>query len=118
MSQLSTETKRNIQESLRDRISGFVAEKVAIEKQFDIDLSKFIYLTGVVGPILAIIQLVNIFLVKSSAGISYYYWVGYLILAAMWLTYGIYYHNKPIITVYSVWVLIIVLMINAIILYS
>lgn len=116
-SKLSTETKRNIKVNLAEKTSGLVSETITREDQSHLDLTKYIYLTGIVGQILAAIQLSKIVYLKTASGISYYYWIGYLIVAAMWLTYGIYYKNKAVTIVYSIWIIIIIAILNLILIY-
>ncbi len=116
-SQLSSETKRNIRVNLAEKTSGLVSETIAREDQSHQDLTKYIYLTGIIGWALSLFQLGKIFYLKTALGVSYYYWIGYLVVAAMWLTYGIYYKNKAVTIVYSIWIAVIIATINLIIIY-
>lgn len=60
-------------------------------------LDKSIYAIGVVGPIMTIPQIINVWIEKETSGISLLSWSTYTILALIWLFYGYVHKEKPII---------------------
>ncbi len=94
-----------------------VEDTLAKEQQSQKDLSKFIYLFGLLGPLLALFQAWKIFSLATAAGVSLLYWTAYLIVAAMWFGYGIYSKNKPIMIVYGLWVFVEIIILNGIFYY-
>jgi|SRR3989344_8026460 len=85
-----------------ERTSRIVEENIAKRLEASSDLNKFIYIFGVFGFVLAIFQIWRASLLLNG-GVSFTTWVLYLIVAGIWLGYGIYYKNKAITFVYSLW---------------
>jgi len=54
-------------------------------------------LDSVIGPFSAIPQVVEIWLGKNATGVSVTSWLLYIVLAIIWLFYGIVHKEKPII---------------------
>ena len=65
-------------------------------------LDKIIYAVGVAGPVITIPQIIKIWTEKDASGVSEIAWIGYTVLAMIWLLYGIAHKEKPIIVTYSV----------------
>ncbi|MFH1290906.1 MAG: hypothetical protein ABIH92_05900 [Nanoarchaeota archaeon] len=115
---LSKETKKYIEKNLEKDVEEITEDVIVTGEQSRRDLSKFVYIIGIAGLILAIFQAVKIFTAQTAAGVSMIYWGAYLIIAAAWFGYGIYSKNKPIIVTYAMWVLVEILIINGIYFYS
>jgi uncharacterized protein with PQ loop repeat len=64
------------------------------------------YVVGIVGPLVSIPQLIEIYAHHQVQGIAISTWIGYTVLAAIWLMYGILHREKPIIVTQSLWLLI------------
>jgi len=69
-------------------------------------LDKIIYIVGIMGPIMTIPQVLRIWIEKNAAGVTIITWFSWLIIGIFWLTYGIVHKEKPIILVYSSWIII------------
>src|SRR3989338_8708755 len=115
---LSKKTGEFIEKNMKEEINEIVEDVKVKEIQSKNDLNKFIYAVGVLGPILALFQAFKIFSLHTAAGVSMIYWGAYLAVAAMWLGYGVYYRNKPIVIVYGLWIAVEIVIINGIYFYS
>jgi len=69
-----------------------------------ISVDKLVYI-ALINPIMAIPQLYLI-LRNETAGVSLITWVTFLIVAVVWLFYGLKHRIKPIILVQSAWIII------------
>jgi len=85
-----------------EKASRAVEDNIARKLEANNDLNKFIYIFGVFGFVLAIFQIWRSSLLLTGE-VSFTTWALYLIVAGMWLGYGIYYKNKAIVVVYSLW---------------
>lgn len=68
-------------------------------------LDKIIFLAAVVGPIMTIPQIINIWVQKSTEGVSLYTFGSYLLLNFVWLYYGLVHRDRAIIFAYLMWIL-------------
>tara|TARA_Y100000310_G_C20212952_1_gene592197 strand:- start:233 stop:577 length:345 start_codon:yes stop_codon:yes gene_type:complete len=69
-------------------------------------LDKAIYVVGIVGPLVAIPQILSIWVEKNAAGVSLTSWGAFLVMAVFWLMYGIMHKEKPIIVTYILWIIV------------
>lgn len=76
-----------------------------------------IYGIGIFGPIMTIPQVWTIWIHQNAAGVSTISWIGYLISAMFWFTYGVLHREKPIIFTNIVWVILEIFIIIGTILY-
>jgi MtN3 and saliva related transmembrane protein len=90
-------------------------QKVVARKQF---LDKGIYAIGVLGPIMTLPQVFKIWVEKNATGVSLISWSAYLIIASIWLIYGVIHKEKPIIVNYGAWIVFHSSVIVGIILYG
>ena len=86
-----------------EKASKVVEDNIKRKLKASSDLNKFIYIFGVFGFILAIFQIWRSSSLLTGA-VSFTTWTLYLIVAGMWLGYGVYYRNKAITVVYSLWI--------------
>ena len=101
-----------------EETNKIIEDTLAKEQQSERDINKFVYIFGVIGPLIALFQAVKIFSVQSAVGVSLLYWVSYLVVAAMWFGYGVYYKNKAIMFVYSLWIVVVVIILNGTYFYN
>lgn len=66
-------------------------------------IDKLIFFVGLVGPIMTIPQVTNIWIDKNAAGVSLITWSTYVVTSIFWLMYGISHKEKPIIVTYTAW---------------
>ena len=77
-----------------------------------------IYLGGILGPIVTIPQLIEIWLNKNASGVSVISWTAYLVGAIFWLFYGLVHKERPIIFTYGIWIIIDILIVIGAIIYG
>ena len=74
-------------------------------------MDRLIYAVGIIGPLMTLPQLINIWVYRNSAGVSVLSWGAFGIIAFFWVLYGIMHKEKPIILAHSLWVLFDVLIV-------
>lgn len=60
-------------------------------------VDKLVYVTGVVTPLMTLPQVLRIWVHKSATDVSFYTWLAYLLVALIWIAYGVLHKAKPII---------------------
>ena len=80
-------------------------------------MDKAIYLVGIFGPIMTIPQVMKIWFERDISGVSAVSWASYLFIAIFWLTYGIMHKEKPIIIVYTGWIVMELLIVIGILVH-
>ncbi len=81
-------------------------------------LDNIIIWVSVIGPFSTIPQVVEIWLGKNATGVSTTSWLLYIVLAMVWLFYGIVHKVKPIIINSFLWILMEALIVAGAIIYS
>ena len=66
-------------------------------------LDVIIYAVGIIGPLLTLPQLVEIYIVHNAAGVSALTWGGYTLLDIPWILYGLAHRERPITITYTLW---------------
>lgn len=81
-------------------------------------LDRVIYPIGVLGPILTIPQLLEIWVEKNASGVSLFTWSSWVFIASFWLIYGIAHKETPIIISYIGWLTIEIGVVVGVIIYG
>ncbi|MBD3311402.1 MAG: hypothetical protein GF349_02820 [Candidatus Magasanikbacteria bacterium] len=81
-------------------------------------MDKFILIVGVVGPMMALPQIYKIYSLQDATSISIFTFSAYLVFDVVWFTYGILHREKPIILVYTLWMLINATIVFGAVIYS
>ena len=81
-------------------------------------MDKAIYVIGILGPILTIPQIANIWIDKNATGVSIISSSPYLLTAIFWLIYGIMHKEKPIIFTFSIWIIFDILIVVGILIHG
>jgi type III secretory pathway component EscS len=115
---ISEKTSKFIEKNLKEKSTRTVEQEIVREDQSRKDLSKFILLVGIIGPVLALFQAFTIFSKQTVSGVSMIYWGAYLIIAGLWLGYGIYTHNRNVSIAYGTWVFVIIIILNGFYFYG
>ena len=84
-------------------------------KQF---LDRAIYVVAILFPLMAIPQVLKIWVERNATGVSLVTWSAFLVLQSFWFAYGIVHKEKPIIISSSLWVIIEVLIVFGAVLYA
>lgn len=112
---ISAKTRKEIDFALQKEV-GDIADNVVA--QSGRDFSKYIFVIGLIGPILGIFQAIKIYASHSAAGVSTLYWGSYLVVASLWFGYGIYYRNRMVMIIYGLWIIVEIVILNGIFIYS
>ncbi len=76
-----------------------------------------VYVAGILGPLMAIPQLMDIFIGKNVAGLSLLTWSLWAFLNIFWILYGILHKERPIIITYIMWLVVNLAIVIGILLY-
>lgn len=77
-----------------------------------------IYIVAVLGPLIAIPQVLKIWYVQDATGVSLLTWIGYFCGGCFWLTYGFVHREKPIIITNAIWICVQMFIIVGILRYG
>ncbi len=102
----------------RKRISQKNLEPYPSKDKLKNLLDKLVYIMGAFGLIMTIPQILKIWLDQNAAGVSVISWSAYLLSSIVWVAYGIVHKEKPIIVIYSMWIIMKLLIIIGTILYG
>ena len=69
-------------------------------------LDSTVYVVGILGPVMTLPQLAQIWLKHEARGVSVVSWASYVIFSVIWLVYGIVHRERPIILTYALWIVI------------
>jgi uncharacterized protein with PQ loop repeat len=64
-------------------------------------LDRFLIVIAIVGPLIAVPQILQIFVLKSAEGVSGLSWGLYALFNIPWFIYGVVHKDKPITIAYS-----------------
>jgi len=65
-----------------------------------------IYGVVIIGPVMNLPQLLQIWIKKNAAGVSTISWASFALFSFIWLLYGIYHKEKPLIIMNSALIVI------------
>lgn len=85
----------------KKRSHSVYLEPSSSKRKFIKFLDKVIYAAGIAGPILVIPQVIEVWINKEASGVSIPSWIGFTVLAIIWLIYGIVHKEKPLILMYT-----------------
>lgn len=66
-------------------------------------LDELVLLLGVIGPLMTIPQIYEIFVNKNASGVSEITWFLFTIIDIPWIIYGLVHKERPIYITYSLW---------------
>ncbi len=69
-------------------------------------LDRIIYIAGLIGPLMTLDQIYRIWVQQNASGVSVLSWFTYFVIAFIWVAYGIAHKEKPIILIYSIWIVL------------
>ena len=81
-------------------------------------LDKLVYFAGIIGPLMTLPQIAKIYLIKNATELSLISWASYLLGSLVLLMYSISHKEKPLIIMYSLWMVMHILMLIGILLYG
>lgn len=74
-------------------------------------VDKMIYFIAFFGIVFTIPQITNIWIDNNYEGVSLLSWSAYTVMGAFWLLYGVMHKEKPMIYIYSIWMVLYVLIV-------
>lgn len=81
-------------------------------------MDRFIFVIGVLGPLMTVPQIIVIWREKTAAGLSIISWLAFLIFNFCWMEYGFMHKDKPIILTNALLILANGLVVLGIFLYG
>jgi len=81
-------------------------------------LDRTVYFTGALSVLMAIPQVLQIYLTQSASGVAFVTWFTFLINAIIWTIYGIIHKEKPIVMMYVSYFIIDLFIVTGIIMYT
>jgi uncharacterized protein with PQ loop repeat len=69
-------------------------------------LDNIVLVAGVMGPLMTLPQIHNIWVMKNASGVSPLTWGSFAFFNVFWLLYGLVHKEKPIIVAYSLWLFV------------
>jgi hypothetical protein len=81
-------------------------------------LDRILIIIAIIGPIMGIPQLWNVFVNHEVVGLSFASWSVWALFNLFWLAYGLVHKEKPIIITYILWFLVNASVAIGILLYS
>lgn len=69
-------------------------------------MDKLIYLVGVIGPIMTVPQLYEVWSKKAANSLSLVTWASWTVLSCFWLVYAIMHKSWPLIISEILWVIV------------
>lgn len=69
-------------------------------------LDQLIYLFAIIGPLMTIPQIMNIWVDRTSGGVSLISWASYLFIDFIWLYYGLVHRDKAILFANTLWIIV------------
>jgi uncharacterized protein with PQ loop repeat len=85
---------------------------------FDRNFDNLMFGVAVVGPFMALPQLIKIWNLKSAFGVSIISWSAFFLISVFWISYGILHKEKQIIISSTLWSLVQLLVVIGIVLYG
>jgi len=98
--------KKNLLKELKEIRDIPKATKQKIKR-----IDRIIYFIAIAGPLMLIPQLLRIWFSKDAASIALVTWISFTIFATIWLLYGIYHKEKPIIISNTICIILYLLII-------
>ena len=102
----------------RKRKSQKKLENYPSRKRWVRFLDKMIYLVGIAGPVMTIPQLMKVWVDQNAVGLSIISWSAYLVIALIWMVYGMVHKEKPIVVAHGSWAVMHFFIVIGILLYG
>ncbi len=93
-------------------------EKYPSEDKWKKIIDKFIYIIAIIGIVMTLPQIWNIWVGKEAAGVSALSWAAYTFIAVFWFVYGIVHKEKAIIFNYTALIILDALVVIGTLMYG
>lgn len=81
-------------------------------------LDRIVFVAGVIGPLMTLPQLVEIYASHNASGVSPLTWGAYALLDIPWILYGLSHREGPITITYTLWFIFNTLVLVGVLLYG
>ncbi|HLD06164.1 MAG TPA: PQ-loop domain-containing transporter [Candidatus Nanoarchaeia archaeon] len=81
-------------------------------------LDKALLWIAVIGPLMALPQVVKVYAEQNAAGLSLFSWTLFAVLNIPWIFYGIVHRERPILIAYCLWLLVNTAVVVGIVVYA
>lgn len=88
------------------------------ELKFKKIVNKTIYPFAFAGPVLTLPQIFKIWIEQDASGLSLFSWTSWLVIATVWVIYGIFEKDMPIILSNIAWLIVEIGVIVGILIYG
>lgn len=103
---------------VRKRVHHKTLEPFPHPHQLKQTVDRLVYIFGIIAPVMTIPQVLIIWTEKHVEGISISTWFTYFLSANVWLVYGYIHKERPIIMMYSLYLVLEALIIIGYFMYS
>ena len=87
------------------------------KKKDTVLVDRLMSIASVFHPLFAVPQIYSIYSTQSADGVSFWTWLGFLIMGIVFLLYGLAHKIKPFIVMQTLWLAVNLLVVIGIILY-
>ncbi|MEI6058516.1 MAG: SemiSWEET family transporter [archaeon] len=81
-------------------------------------IDRLVLIIAFLAPLVELPQLLQIFMTKSAESVSLLTWAMFVVFGVPWLIYGIVHKEKPVIILYSLWIVIDSAIVAGILMYG
>lgn len=81
-------------------------------------LDRFLLVVAVIGPLVSLPQLVQVWFRQDVSGVSIITWSAFALGAIPWVAYGIVHKEKPIVVSYCIWFILAVLIVAGVLFHG
>lgn len=92
--------------------------KFLAQKQNRTAIDSLMSVAAVVHPLMAVPQVIQIYVTEQVAGLSLFTWVAWFALGLIFLTYGLAHRLRPYILMQVLWIIVDALVIAGILIYG
>ena len=119
--------RRNSVKGLEKRLIRDVKKVEKDVKRVSVDVEDSVFKRGIdrlvliiafLAPLVELPQLLQIFMTKSAESVSLLTWAMFVVFGVPWLIYGIVHKEKPVIILYSLWIVIDSAIVAGILMYG
>ena len=93
-------------------------EKYPHPKKFKRVFDNVIFIVAILGPFMALPQLIKIWVNENAAGVSIISWGAFFVISIFWFAYGVLHRERPIIISSSIWATLQLFIVVGIVLYG
>ncbi len=113
-----TRGAHHIHRHVKKRVSERHVEEKIEDSAFRRGIDKLVLIIAFLAPLVELPQLIEIYALKAAGSVSLLTWSMFVVFGVPWLIYGIIHKEKPVIILYSLWIIIDSAIVVGILLYG